>query len=155
MKYKKQTPSNLQGDNFCKRLPAIPKDNNDALCPTWTFDMIDRNGVFAFDINRQDFNAKLFFDKLISFSNMTWSEIMRQTHDKGKSSNHFLDVDGMSKEARSRYEFMQFVGKYDEQVFSLRLNNTTRVIGIRDGRIFHVVWYDENHKFYPSNKNHT
>ena len=45
----------------------------------WIFDKIDRDGLFAFNINRSDFDHKGFLDKLISYSPMTWAEVRRQT----------------------------------------------------------------------------
>ena len=40
----------------------------------WRFDMIDRSGKFAFDLNRDDFQYKDFLEKLIDYSSMTWTE---------------------------------------------------------------------------------
>ena len=52
----------------------------------WCFDNIDRDGQFAFNPARPDFKAQLILEKLISYSSMTWGEVVKQTHDeKGKS----------------------------------------------------------------------
>lgn len=37
----------------------------------WRFDMIDRSGKFAFDLNRKEFRHKDFMEKLIAYSSMT------------------------------------------------------------------------------------
>lgn len=57
--------------------------------PIFRFEKLDRNGSFAFDINRTDFNAHDFLQKMIHYSQMLWSEIERQTHDNGKSKHHY------------------------------------------------------------------
>lgn len=129
--------------------------NFDSNYPIWTFQNVDRDGKFAFNPFRKDFRSDEFVEKMVSYSNMTWQEISRQTHDNGKSKHHFLnDSDRLSKDARERIKVKNFEEKIDN-IFSFALNNITRVIGIRDGAEFQVVWYDANHEFAPSTKKHT
>ena len=40
----------------------------------FTFYNVDRDGDFAFNPARKDFDSKLFVEKLISYSSMTWRE---------------------------------------------------------------------------------
>ena len=120
----------------------------------WMFDEIDRDGVFRFDINREEFKHKEFMDKMISYSNMTWDEIISQTHDDNKSKNHTLDYDSLSKEAKERILTLKLEQDTD-RIFSFALGNKLRVIGLRENEKFHVKWYDPEHKFCPSNKKHT
>lgn len=123
--------------------------------PIWTFRNVDRDGKFAFNPNREDFDAEDFINKMLAYSNMTWQEIEKQTHDDGKSKHHFLsNADKLSKDALARIEKKNLVDDVDS-LFSFALNNTTRIIGIRKGAIFQVVWYDANHEFAPSEKKHT
>ena len=65
-------------------------DSSEDKKPLWVFDRIDRQGEFAFNLSRADFKHREFLEKLIEYSDMTWSEIRRQTHDDGKSKHHFL-----------------------------------------------------------------
>ena len=118
----------------------------------WCFDRIDRNGPFAFDVNRQDFLPREILDKMISYSSMTWREITRHTHDDGKSKHHFLnDADKFSDAARARISAMK-LGEDTDHIFSFALQNKLRVIGLRDREFFHVLWYDSRHEFYPSQR---
>jgi hypothetical protein len=85
--------------------------------------------------------------KLQNFASMTWNQINFQTHDGGKSSNHGLDpsknLTSLGKNAWSQVD-QEFK---DMQLFSLRLENLSRIIGFRDGAIFHVIWFDSSHAF--------
>ena len=132
-----------------------PVDPTNSMCPVWGFEMIDRDGKFAFDLTRNDLNPKFLLDKLIGYSSMTWQEITRHTHDGGKSKHHRLeDLDRLSKAARERIERKNLSLELDA-LFSFALDNVKRLIGIRQGAVFQVIWYDANHEFAPSEKKHT
>lgn len=127
----------------------------DNAIPVWMFDKIDRNGEsIAFDITRKDFDHREILDKMISFSSMTWAQLNRQTHDNGRSKNHILQVESLSKVAQNRIIAMH-LEEDNDRLYSIALNNTLRVIGIRDKDRFHVLWYDPEHKVCPSKKKHT
>lgn len=121
--------------------------------PIFTFRNVDRDGEFAFDPARKDFDSKLFIEKLISYSSMTWQQIMQQTHDDGKSKNHFLSPKSLSKKALERIEKRRLTDI--DSLFSLALTNKTRVIGLRDGAEFQIIWYDAEHDFAVSVKRNT
>lgn len=122
--------------------------------PVWSFDNIDRDGKFAFDVERSDFQHKEVIRKIIDYSSMTWSEIKRQTHDDGKSKHHFIVRDKLSKEANDRFSNKRLEEDSDS-IFSFALQNKLRIVGIRRGKVFHVLWYDPNHEVCPSKKKHT
>ena len=118
----------------------------------WSFAKIDRNGEFAFNPNRKDFKLDDFLQKLLEFSTMKWSELFPP--DERKSRHHALKESSLSKQALTRIEAL----KLDEEIdnlFSLALSGKVRLIGIREGAVFQVVWYDANHEFAPSTKKHT
>lgn len=117
----------------------------------WIFDSVDVNGLFSFTTERDDFNAKYLFDTLLKYSKMTWAELRRQTHDNGKSTHHFLEPDGLSKEAMERIRALHLEEDLD-CIFSVRLNNMLRIIGLRRDAHFVVKWYDPDHRFFPSHK---
>lgn len=124
------------------------------ITPAWMFDKIDRNGKFAFDINRNDFEHREFLEKMISYATMTWAQLRRQTHDDGKSKHHYLDADKLSKAAQERLADMHLEENSD-QVYSIALKNKLRIVGLRDKDKFHVLWYDPEHDVYPPTKKHT
>ena len=148
MAKRKKIPGNLkaarhavQGEQF----------TFDASVPVWRFDLLDRAGPFAFDTSRPDFQHREFLDKMIAYSNMTWAEIKRQTHDKGKSKHHMLDESGFSPAAWERIRAKHLEEETDA-IFSFAFQNLLRIIGVRRNAEFHVVWYDANHQFYPSKR---
>lgn len=123
----------------------------------WVFDDVDKDGKFAFDLSAisKDKNLEIIFEKLLSYSSMTWGEVKKQTHDNGKSKHHNLDVSKLSKEAQERIKFKCSEQNDYDSIFSFALQNKLRIIGIRDKYLFHVKWYDPNHMFCPSNKKRT
>lgn len=129
-----------------------PDVSTDDLKVIWAFDNIDKDGPFAFAFNSVTFPHKEILGKMISYASMTWTELDRQTHDAGKSKNHFLEFESLSKEAKERfkYKFPEF--DTADSIFSFALQNKLRIIGVRDGQIFHAIWYDPEHKFCPSHK---
>lgn len=119
--------------------------------PIWRFDMIDRSGKFAFDLSRDDFKHKEVLQKLMDYGEMTWADIDRQQHDKGKSKHHYLEYNSLSSEAKERIQKRKFDEETDV-IYSFALQNLLRIIGFRQGAEFHIVWYDPNHEFCPSSK---
>lgn len=86
---------------------------------------------------------------------MTWADVKKQTHDKGKSKHHYLSPEKMSKDAQIRFWKLPCFIECEDSVFSFAFDNLLRVIGIRDKQFFHVVWYDAYHEVCPSNKKNT
>ena len=126
----------------------------DDAVPAWMFDKIDRGGDFRFDINRDDFDSKELINKMISYSGMTWKEIVRQTHDDKRSKHHYLKINDLSKPALSRLKVLGLEEDSD-QIFSFAFNNKLRIIGLREKDKFHLLWYDKEHQVCFSHKKHT
>ena len=85
-----------RADNKHSKRVIIDKSSTDQEYPIFDFSRIDRNGPFAFDVSRKDFDSADLLQKMVDYSSMTWAEIKMQRHDMGKSKHHFLDYDGMS-----------------------------------------------------------
>lgn len=83
---------------------------------------------------------------LKGFEGMTWAEIKEASGGKkpGRGTNHHsLKISELNADARKRVEQLH-LEQYDK-VFSLRMTNTLRLYGIRDGRIMRLLWYDPHH----------
>ena len=139
-RYKNSVKQTVQNANSSNGKKAI-----------WLFDELDKDGDFAFDILREDFQHKEFLDKMISYTNMTWNQILAQTHDQGKSKHHFLKESGLSRVAKERICALDLEQDTD-RIFSFALQNKLRIIGLRENELFHVKWYDPKHECYPSHK---
>lgn len=144
----KKTKRNISINKHAVKVDGYSTDNKKVI---WRFDMVDRSGKFAFDLMREDFRHKAFLEKMIGYSSMTWTDVKNQTHDDGKSKNHFLSVQSLSKEALERLKARSLEG-YSDSIFSFALDNQLRLIGIRINEHFHVLWYDPRHEACPSTK---
>lgn len=149
----KKTKRNQCGKNGKKTIQQF-QNSSDSEKVVWLFDNLDRAGEFAFDVHRPDFQHKEVMEKMIAYSSMTWAEIKKQTHDGGKSKHHEIDVTLLSPEAEERIKAKK-LDEDTDSIFSFALQNKLRILGIRDGRYFHVLWYDPNHRVCPSQKKHT
>ena len=88
-------------------------------------------------------------DRLQSFESMTWREIERD----GK--HHPMSHVAISAKARRRLAELPHVDP--ELLYSLRITQRRRLWGIRQGRVFRILWWDPEHTVYPmdikNNKN--
>jgi len=85
--------------------------------------------------------------KLISFEGLTWASIKEASGGRTHGTNHHsLKISELNIAARRRIGELH-LEQYDK-VFSLRLTNTVRLYGIRDGRIMRLLWYDPHHGTY-------
>jgi len=89
-------------------------------------------------------NLEAVLNGLKSYEEFTWHQIKTMTHDRGKTKNHSVKLEGLTKEAQNR--LTQIKSDDIAEVFSLRFNNLFRVIGIRDGAVLYILWIDPDHK---------
>lgn len=98
-------------------------------------------------------------DTLSGLETMTWAEIRGAVGGKTRGTNHHsIPVENLCKAARDRLTVLR-IDSWDT-VFSLRVSNTTRIYGLKDGRALKVLWYDPHHgdprrAVCPSNMRHT
>jgi hypothetical protein len=142
----------VKGDKKDRHKQVVQTNDisTDRETPIWSFDNVDNAGVFRF--GKDEVNTELIVDKILSLSKMKWIDIKKATHDDGKSKNHELDYEGISDDGKNRINAKQLTKEDIDTIFSLAFTNKIRVIGLKKGRIFHVMWYDPNHDFYPVNK---
>lgn len=89
-------------------------------------------------------NLETVLNGLKNYEAFTWHKIKTMTHDRGKTKNHSVDIDGLTPAAKAWLNQI----KIDdiEEVFSLRFNNLFRVIGIRVDAVLYILWIDPDHK---------
>lgn len=75
---------------------------------------------------------------LVNLESRSWSDIMVTANKQ----NHSIDVSTLNPTAQKRLAEL-----YVEQdsIVSLRINATHRLYGYHVGRVFNILWYDDNH----------
>lgn len=79
------------------------------------------------------------------FETQKWGDLLGASGGKKSGNNHHpIKVEHLSKPAKKRLED---ISKDDlvESIFSFRVSSTVRLYGVRDGRVFNVLWYDPWH----------
>ena len=106
--------------------------------PAWSFANSDQE-MWALT---EDHIGKLFwteiFPRLKSLESQTWSEILV----RDKKQNHSLDLSELNKFAQDRLASKNIEA---ESLISLRITGSHRLYGYMTGRVFNVLWYDDDH----------
>lgn len=131
-------------------------DSTDQSTPAWQFHRCDQNHeLWGWEkLAHEDF-INIVKEHLHSFENMTWTQIKQAAGGRSSGTNsHPLPIEGFVKDAIKRLQEL----KLDDisELFSLRLNNTLRLYGIKDGRVLRFIWHDPYHGTkdgaYPTTK---
>lgn len=114
--------------------------------PLWSFEKFD-NGFL---------DSKYLFseiaNKLKFFEGMTWYEIESASGGKKNGTNsHDILINDIIKDAQKRLGDLHLDN--EDVIFSLRINGTLRIWGFRRENILEIIWIDDNHAIYPSNRN--
>lgn len=130
-----------------KREPrvAVDGENSQTKYPIWCVAQMDFEGPWPWTVSAQ--KLREIHGKLADFEKMLWSAI-------SGTQNHFLSVESVNKKALKR---LQELGHDDaaDLLYSLRLSGKERVVGIRAGREFRILWWDPEHDVCPSSLKHT
>lgn len=121
------------------RLPNEP-DFDDGNPLAWRFSASDKGGPFAWTI-AEDGKFREIIEKLYEFEGKNWNEITG-------GGSHLIAVDQLSRDAKDR---LVEIRRDDlDELVSLRLTGPNRVWCIKSGHILRVLWWDENHRVYPT-----
>ncbi len=143
-RHQKAVPQTATSRSGSKKAPVIPQRfSPDQLKPSWRFRRFDAE-CDKWGVSTLTDNLKKVLDYLSSYEGKTWEEIKKMTHDNGKTKNHTVSRDALTRPAIKRLNKI----KYDdiEEVFSLRFENLFRIIGIRDEGILDILWIDPKHE---------
>lgn len=115
--------------------------------PVWRLEHLELTGEFCLSLCEKDLLHTLL-RSLKSLETMTWQSILQATHDKSKSKNHPVDIKSLSINGKNAY-LRKFPRKEQQpsEIFSLAITNKIRIIGIRKGCFFNIIWIDPNHNF--------
>ncbi len=144
MKKKKDSPK-ANSFNYKKgpRKGPIDPENSNGQTPVWSITIFDVDGPWGRELcDRDGAIWNEIFPKLRAYESMTWSQITTN-----KKRDHSVSVGGISKAARDR--LIELNLDDIESLFRFRLTGKIRVWGIREGRIFRLLWWDPEHEIWP------
>lgn len=106
--------------------------------PAWTFANSDQD-MWAF--SKEHVGEVIWMEiipRLRALETQTWSEILV----RDKKQNHSLDLNDLNRVAQDR-----LITRYieAESLISLRVTGTHRLYGYMTGRVFNILWYDDEH----------
>ncbi len=106
--------------------------------PAWTFANSDQE-MWPFT---QEHIGELIWDEILprikALESQTWNEILV----RDKKLNHSINVEELSKIAQDRLA-NRFIEA--ESLISLRVTGNHRIYGYMTGRVFNILWYDDDH----------
>ena len=106
--------------------------------PAWTFANSDQD-MWAFS---KEHVGEVIWTEIIprlrALETQTWSEILV----RDKKQNHSLDLNDLNRVVQDR-----LITRYieAESLISLRVIGTHRLYGYMTGRVFNILWYDDEH----------
>jgi hypothetical protein len=138
-------------NNYTPDSQKIPRANvkfsDDTQKISWRFSRVDRDGSWKCSLSSlSEDKVKDVVRKFKEFDSMTWAEL------KGKD-HHNIPVTNISKDARKR--LVEIKRDDIDTLFSIRLCGVERIIGVREGDVFNILWWDPFHLVCPSKKKHT
>ncbi|QVL31123.1 hypothetical protein KIH39_20060 [Telmatocola sphagniphila] len=117
--------------------------------PVWSISIFDHQGPWGKHLCEQkDHLWDEIYPKLRNYESMTWNEILQNS-----KRDHSIEVYKLIKLAQKRLVELR-LDDYDN-LFRFRLSGEMRVWGIREGRVFRLLWWDPEHEICPSIKKHT
>ena len=126
--------------------PRIGLDPDDAnrQTPVWSICRFDHDGPWGQgSFANSDVLWGTIYPAMKSYETMTWNEILQN-----RKYNHSVPAIRLITEAQHRLVALR-LDDYEE-VFRFRVGGTGRVWGIRDGRVFLILWWDPDHLICPS-----
>ena len=106
--------------------------------PAWTFANTDQE-MWAFS---KGHIGEVIWTEIIPRLKNLESQTLVEIIVKNNKQNHSIDPDTLNKEARDRMAARYMEA---EALISLRLTGNHRLYGYMDGRVFNVMWYDDDH----------
>jgi hypothetical protein len=128
-----------------RKTPRGGTPDYDGQFPLWAFRIVDLGGPWCW--SALGGNAlRDVLQRMRELESMTWHAIT----DTG---SHFIAASSLGRRARER--LMEIQQDDVDQVYSVRVTGRRRIIGIRDGGVLRILWWDPEHEVCPAPKKHT
>lgn len=136
------------GEKTPARSLALHDDNTGDRCIVWRFGDVDHDGDWGFDTLPTKDVVDLL-QKLGSFETMKLKNLFAGDSQHGK---HY-DPTELPPAAQKRLAALK---RDDEtQISRVRLSGKKRLYGFMRENVFYALWWDPEHKVWPSKKSHT
>lgn len=123
--------------------PGNDPARHDSETIVWRFGVVDKDGDWGWAAAGRYWWSEIF-PKMKHFETMTWATLMGAAGGRRAGNNHHaVKVEKLSRDAKTRLN--QIVQEDVPELFSLRLDGTKRIYGIRDGRALKIIWFDPYH----------
>lgn len=132
----------VPGSNKIPRAAEVP---NEHLLPDFKTDKMDMGGQWGW-VNFKPNSIQEFLNKLFESQKLTWQELRQ-------NGSHPILVEKIVRGARKRLQTIQLDDT--EELYSIHLSGKSRLWGLKEGRIFWILWWDPEHEICPSLKKHT
>jgi hypothetical protein len=113
--------------------------------PLWAFRIVDLGGPWCWSVLGGGALREVL-QRMRELESMTWHAI-------SETGSHFIETSALSRMARERLVVIQQDDV--DQVYSVRVTGRRRIIGIREGGVLRILWWDPEHEVCPSPKKHT
>ncbi len=134
------------GAPTAKKVRGASVPDSDEQRPLWSLAIADTGGPWCPARMDAQSVTKVVL-RLKSMEGLTWTEIGQST------GSHEIGTTDLVPQAQKRLREI----KQDDvdRVYSLRIEGKPRLIGIRFGNVFRVLWWDPEHAICRSTKKHT
>ncbi len=134
-----------------KTSASVQRPSNDAR-PVFSFRHVDRASENRWVFRPSEADALQLLTFLCEIERLTWREIESQSSG-GHRKHHSQALDTIVREAQRDAERAGLGEIFGDTMFRFRLGSRKRLWGFREESVFYVVWWDPNHKVYPTEPN--
>ena len=116
--------------------------------PKWRLSLLDLEhaGKWSWAVDGEALQRILAF--LAEMEKTTWADIVSRGAGNGRRMHHAQPIESLCPEARARLRQLNLDDR--DEMFRFRLGGKLRLWGFLDGDIFYPVWWDPDHKVYPT-----
>jgi hypothetical protein len=140
-----RTTAQASGKSAKAQVPASWQDETPIFC----FHHADRATTEAWKFTPSPQEAKKIVEFLCEIAGSTWREIENMTTG-GHKMHHGQELKRVTRKAKRDAERKKLGETFGDEIFRFRLGSKRRLWGFRKERTFHVVWWDPEHKVYPT-----
>lgn len=136
-----------ESEPYPQKIPKIHPVSFEDQTVHWSFAVFD-GSVDWHDQQHKEETFRYVAGRMRTYESMTW----RQIKSRGDY-NHAVPTNKIIPQAQKR---LRQINQDDvDELWRFRFDAKRRIWGIRDGRLFKVLWWDPQHKICPSRLKHT